>query len=69
MLYIYLLVKYIILCQDELAGCIPRTAANIFDEIGSMDVVDYNVRVSFLELYNEEVRDLLSEDERPPPLK
>jgi len=54
--------------SDELAGCIPRTAAHIFEEISAMDVVEYNVRVSFLELYNEEVRDLLTEDERPPPL-
>ncbi|KAF7280374.1 hypothetical protein GWI33_006105 [Rhynchophorus ferrugineus] len=54
--------------NDELAGCIPRAAANIFDEIGLMDAVDFNVRVSFLELYNEEVRDLLSEEERPSPL-
>lgn len=53
---------------DDLAGCIPRAAANIFDEIGLMDAVDYNVRVSFLELYNEEVRDLLCEEERPSPL-
>ncbi|XP_050315981.1 kinesin-like protein Klp61F [Anthonomus grandis grandis] len=54
--------------EDDLAGCIPRAAANIFDEIGMMKVTDYHVRVSFLELYNEEARDLLSQDERPPPL-
>ncbi|CAG9762769.1 unnamed protein product [Ceutorhynchus assimilis] len=54
--------------RDEKAGCIPRAAANIFDEIASMKVNDYNVRVSFLELYNEEVRDLLNPDERQPPL-
>ncbi|XP_060525390.1 kinesin-like protein KIF11 isoform X2 [Cylas formicarius] len=28
-----------------------------------MDVIQYSVRVSFLELYNEEVRDLLNDDE------
>ncbi|CAH1183061.1 unnamed protein product [Ceutorhynchus assimilis] len=54
--------------RNEKAGCIPRVAANIFDEIASRKVNDYNVRVSFLELYNEEVRDLLNPDERQPPL-
>ncbi|CAH1183051.1 unnamed protein product [Ceutorhynchus assimilis] len=54
--------------RNEKAGCIPRVATNIFDEIASRKVNDYNVRVSFLELYNEEIRDLLNSDKRRPPL-
>ena len=43
------------------AGVIPRSVREIFrslDKTGS----EYNVRVSFLELYNEEMHDMLSID-------
>ncbi|XP_060520621.1 kinesin-like protein KIF11-B isoform X2 [Cylas formicarius] len=54
--------------DDELAGCIPRAAGNIFDTIASMDIANYSIHISFLELYNEEVRDLLNEDDQSPSL-
>ncbi|XP_066257434.1 kinesin-like protein KIF11 isoform X1 [Euwallacea similis] len=54
--------------EDEEAGFIPRAAANIFHELGLMHITEYNVRVSFLELYNEDVRDLLNDLEVSPPL-
>jgi len=42
------------------AGVIPRAIKQIFDALDSNNVTDSSVRVSFLELYNEELTDLLS---------
>ncbi|XP_021939166.1 kinesin-like protein Klp61F isoform X2 [Zootermopsis nevadensis] len=44
---------------DPLSGIIPRTLSNLFDEL-RIQQVEFTVRVSFLELYNEELLDLLS---------
>jgi kinesin family protein 11 len=41
------------------AGMIPRVLANLFAHLET-SVPDYSVKVSFVELYNEELRDLLS---------
>ncbi|CAH1104663.1 unnamed protein product [Psylliodes chrysocephalus] len=49
--------------EDEYAGIIPRAAFHIFDELNKMSNVDMSVKVSYIELYNEEIRDLLSDDE------
>ena len=46
--------------QDPLAGIIPRSLHQLFEELESHDIQEYSVRVSFLELYNEELFDLLS---------
>jgi kinesin family protein 11 len=43
-------------------GIIPRTLLNLFETL-ERDTAEYSVRVSFLELYNEELRDLLSADD------
>jgi kinesin family protein 11 len=45
--------------QDPLSGIIPRTLSNLFDEL-RIQQVEFTVRVSFLEIYNEELLDLLS---------
>lgn len=45
--------------QDPLAGIIPRAIGHLLDELRTLQV-DNSVRVSFLELYNEEIFDLLS---------
>ncbi|KAF9167120.1 kinesin motor protein cin8 [Actinomortierella ambigua] len=46
------------------AGIIPRTLYNLFDMLEAKRT-EYSVRISFLELYNEEVKDLLAaEDDR-----
>jgi len=48
--------------KDEpksLRGIIPRTFEHIFRAIKGTPNVQFLVRVSFLELYNEEIRDLL----------
>ncbi|XP_015610457.1 kinesin-like protein Klp61F [Cephus cinctus] len=42
------------------SGIIPRSLSHLFDELRLLDAQEYTVRVSFLELYNEELFDLLS---------
>jgi len=44
---------------DSLSGIIPRTLSNLFHE-PRIQQVELTVRVSFLEIYNEELLDLLS---------
>lgn len=46
--------------QDTQAGIIPRSLSHLFDELLTLGAQEYSVRVSFLELYNEELFDLLS---------
>ena len=46
--------------MPELKGIIPNSFAHIFGHIAkSGDDKNFLVRVSYLEIYNEEVRDLL----------
>nr|CAI5842974.1 unnamed protein product [Callosobruchus analis] len=49
--------------EDEDAGIIPRAAHHIFYELDRLKIRDYTIKVSYIELYNEEIRDLLSNDE------
>ncbi|MCL7022646.1 hypothetical protein MKW94_001228, partial [Papaver nudicaule] len=44
------------------AGVIPRAVKQIFDNLESQHA-DYRVKVTFLELYNEEITDLLTPEE------
>ncbi|KAG0501186.1 hypothetical protein HPP92_001258 [Vanilla planifolia] len=44
------------------AGVIPRVVRQIFDELEAQ-CVDYVMKVTFLEIYNEEITDLLAQDE------
>ncbi|XP_076177804.1 kinesin-like protein KIF11-B isoform X2 [Ptiloglossa arizonensis] len=46
--------------SDTNAGIIPRALSHLFDELRIVGVQEYSLRVTFLELYNEEVYDLLS---------
>lgn len=48
-----------VLFQDPLCGIVPRTLDHLFDEL-KVRAEEYTVRVSFLELYNEELCDLLA---------
>ena len=50
--------------NEELKGIIPRAFAQIFQAIETMgsQTTEFLVRASYLELYNEEVRDLLSKN-------
>ncbi|KAG7932406.1 hypothetical protein KL934_003849 [Ogataea polymorpha] len=45
------------------AGIIPRSVHKLFERLKS--VPDYSVKVSFIELYNENIRDLLGDESRP----
>ncbi|CAE6428360.1 unnamed protein product [Rhizoctonia solani] len=47
------------------AGIIPRTLHKLFLHLEN-NVPDYSVKVSFVELYNEELRDLLASEFREP---
>jgi len=46
--------------NDPTSGIIPRSLAQLFDELRVQQEAEFSVRVSFLELYNEEIFDLLS---------
>lgn len=52
------------LFQDPVSGIIPRALSHMFDELRLLQV-EHTVRASFLELYNEEIFDLLSCSEEP----
>ncbi|XP_077541385.1 kinesin-like protein KIF11 [Haemaphysalis longicornis] len=54
--------------EDPSAGIIPRTLQQLFEELHSQDL-EFTIRVSFLELYNEELFDLLSAHEDTSRLK
>lgn len=43
-------------------GIIPRALSHMFEELRSMDV-EFTMRISYLELYNEELCDLLSSND------
>jgi len=46
--------------DDPLAGIIPRAMHQLFEQLNAMeDCAEFSVRVSFLEIYNEELFDLL----------
>lgn len=46
--------------KDPHAGIIPRSLNALFDCLRMENATEWSVRVSFLELYNEEIFDLLS---------
>merc|ERR1719161_3468582 len=48
--------------HEELAGVIPRTFEHIFKNINTTPTKKFLVRASYLEIYNEEIRDLLSKN-------
>ncbi|KAI6005931.1 P-loop containing nucleoside triphosphate hydrolase protein [Pisolithus albus] len=47
------------------AGMIPRVLFRLFHRLET-SVMDYSVKISFVELYNEELRDLLANEMLPP---
>ncbi|XP_048515070.1 kinesin-like protein Klp61F [Athalia rosae] len=55
--------------SDTNAGIIPRSLSHLFDELHTLDAQEYSVRVSFLELYNEELFDLLSATDNPSKIR
>nr|CAD7430638.1 unnamed protein product [Timema monikensis] len=53
---------------DPLSGLIPRSLSHLFDELRRLQA-EFTVRVSYLELYNEELIDLLSTSNDPSKIK
>ncbi|CAL8243219.1 unnamed protein product [Lota lota] len=45
--------------RDEDQGIIPRAVAEVFKLLDENDLIDFSVRVSYLEVHKEEFRDLL----------
>ncbi|KAJ1344444.1 hypothetical protein BSLG_001004 [Batrachochytrium salamandrivorans] len=45
--------------SDLIQGIIPRVVLDIFEHIKSSTINDYQVQVSFVEIYQEQIRDLL----------
>jgi kinesin family protein 11 len=50
------------------AGIIPRTLYNLFDVL-EQEEAEYAVRISSIELYNEELKDLLNPGDDRPKLR
>lgn len=48
--------------DDSAIGIIPRALSHLFDELRLMEC-EFSMRISYLELYNEELCDLLSTDD------
>lgn len=49
--------------QDEnLKGIIPRAFAHIFGNIESTEEKTFLIRCSYIEIYNEEIHDLIGDD-------
>ncbi|XGW12633.1 hypothetical protein V3C99_013363 [Haemonchus contortus] len=46
--------------DDPTTGIIPRAVEHIFEELEKSNTEEYSVRISYLELYNEELFDLLA---------
>ncbi|KAL4788829.1 P-loop containing nucleoside triphosphate hydrolase protein [Aspergillus venezuelensis] len=60
--------SYTMMGNSEQPGLIPRTCEDLFQRIEAAESPDvsYNVRVSYFEVYNEHVRDLLVPRTDPP---
>ncbi|KAL4802114.1 P-loop containing nucleoside triphosphate hydrolase protein [Aspergillus unguis] len=60
--------SYTMMGNAEQPGLIPRTCEDLFQRIEAAEAPDvsYNVRVSYFEVYNEHVRDLLVPRTDPP---
>ena len=48
----------------ENKGVIPRAFDHVFDQAAVVEGMKYMVQASYLEIYNEEVRDLLGRDSK-----
>lgn len=45
-------------------GVIPRSAQALFDALDSPDIIESHISCSYLEIYNEELRDLLDPSDK-----
>lgn len=60
-LYAVLTVLFVLIGSftDDEQGIIPRAVADIFKLLDENDLTDFSVRVSYLEVYKEDFKDLL----------
>ncbi|KAK7485932.1 hypothetical protein BaRGS_00022798 [Batillaria attramentaria] len=54
--------------NDDIMGIIPRILRDLFDGIQDRPEYDFNVKVSYLEIYNEDLLDLLCPTSQRQPL-
>ena len=47
--------------EDPFVGIIPRSVSQLFTVLNTLNCCEYSVKISFIELYNEDLSDLLSE--------
>lgn len=52
--------------MTDSAGVIPRAIHQVFSYLESLGAQEFTVKASYLELYNEEVTDLLALGSEPP---
>ncbi|CDW74824.1 kinesin motor domain containing protein [Stylonychia lemnae] len=59
------------LFDEQLMGIVPRAARQIFQHIKTQDLeIEYQIRVQMVEIYKEQLRDLLHDStDQPPELK
>lgn len=55
--------------NPEYCGLIPRASTGIFDLLSHEKFIESSVKVSYLEIYNEELCDLLTPQDNAPPTK
>ena len=55
--------------SDESRGLIPRICADLFEHIKSTPNIEFKVEISYLEIYAEQIRDLLNSDSNTSNLK
>ena len=54
--------------NDEMKGVIPNSFSHIFDFVKSTKEIEFLIRCQYLELYNEEIKDLLTTVKNSPKL-
>jgi kinesin family protein 18/19 len=47
---------------NDQPGIMVRTVSDLFNEIKSLENKDYRIKINYIEIYNETLRDLLSEN-------
>ena len=55
--------------EDPFVGIIPRSVSQLFTVLNSSNCCEYSVKISFMELYNEELSDLLSDSNEAEKLR
>jgi kinesin family protein 4/21/27 len=54
--------------DENILGVIPRAVKDLFEGVNERDDTEFCIKVSFLEIYNEDLNDLLNTSPRAEPL-